>query len=239
MKRRKIQILVIVGLIVGIHVSWGYAQTPVTGEVEEAEKPQRRRVVYNDFKSEFKELCEHVSDDGRGEAFEMLLISQIDTGSACVACKTFFYTFGAACRGGGDGFKKKKNAHGHNSKSSQGSEIAGAPEEVTSPVPSASPQACQRPQLEPSIFVIDGISQLFIQLSEDSRRDDTYLAVARLVAVLRKPEGKSEDEGNYFSVMAEYIAAPFEEYAADIAKRGARTVNPGWLKPAGDVNDLF
>ena len=205
-----------------------FAQTPQPRPSGKGAQKEEKAVIYSDYKRSFKELCEYIGRDGWREEMTELLAGQAQKDPGCRGCRPFFLTFAGACR-------PPKQRRVRVKPETPRVETEGS----ESPSASSTPHSPAK-EMEPGILVVDSVSRLFEGLSRDELRiDDTYAAVVKLTAVLRSPVGKSRCEFNYFSTLAEYLAAPFDVYAAARAGRPPHAQATAVPRTSGELNELF
>ncbi len=171
------------------------------------------------FKSYFKDICEHISIDGRLDPLLTMLNARSERDPECVGCKPFFSPFVSSCREQkkkdiAEEKKKKKlqevEAEAAKAETSEAEEGAEGEAVVETVAPPPKPLVAQN---DPSTVLIDTISRLFTALTE-SEKDlpQTYKVVMKVCEDFRSAANKTEEDLLYFSTLAEYIEAPFLEY---------------------------
>jgi|GEM_PF-7099272 len=139
---------------------------------------------YGRFQAQFVKLCELLREDGRSDKLYEILYPASERDPDCVACRPLLRPLALACKPK-TSFKKKTGS------------------QPKMPLPK---------QREPHAKVIEAGSVLFRDLAnEKDLLGETVKAVKKLLELLRDASGKTPAERDYYTVLAEYVEAPFKE----------------------------
>ena len=193
-----------------------------------SERPRfKKKIVPNFLKYKlcFKEMCENMELDKQREAFVLMSSAHGDSDPECLACKPLFLALASSCR------IKVKKAPKHTP----------TPEEATAeeatPSPSSTPKEIVR--IDPNTLVLDTVTRCFEPIREtEAELPEGIKGILKLLEVLRSPEGKNKLQQSYFSTLAQYIEAPFEEYIHE-TQRAAESEASSSAARKEDVDSLF
>lgn len=170
---------------------------------------------YGAYHAKMRQLCQEIAVDGRREAYQKILKSNSDRDVLCLACRPLLQALDQGCSGAMKSTRKNKK---------------GKEEATPKPI---------LPQREPSASVLELVSSIFRDIRSDSRiANESQTAVSKLVLLLRDSKGRAQGEGEYFSILAEYVAAPFEGFVVKepLSEDGTPVDKP---TPKVNVDDLF
>ncbi|MBN8548779.1 MAG: hypothetical protein J0M12_05655 [Deltaproteobacteria bacterium] len=262
---RALAALSIAGLLVGLltAVSPAVAQVEFKPSVESGASSQEvidseptpskktpKGSNFTKYAQSLRLICSQLDEDGRREAMFRILLPLPDEFSDCPGCKSFLRSFASVCKASRAKTPKKKIEK--KEKVEEPTEAEAAPEAPdsedseaveTPAAPAATPlkveAALPRAQREPSTKLINSVSTLMIELSEDERRAaDAARAMQALSIALADPAGMTPGESDYFQILSAYIIAPF---ARILQKEDERPTEEQDHPAAGSppVDDLF
>lgn len=173
-----------------------------TSQESATERPRFKKKIVPNFlryKLCFKEMCEFMDLDKQREKFVMMSSAHGESDPECLACKPLFLALASACR------KKIKKI----------AKSTPTPEEETAEEAEASPSSTPKEivRIDPNTLVLDTVTRCFEPiLGVEAELPEGIKAIQKLVEILRSSEGKNKLQESYFSTLAQYVEAPFEEY---------------------------
>lgn len=186
------------------------------GALDELEKaPAPRKLVvfrgYGKYDANFKKICDLIRQDGRSDKLYEILYPASERDPECIACRPLIRPWMMACRPRVS-VRKKPN------------------EAVKTPPPK---------QLEPHVQVLEAVSLVFNALPQEKDiLPETIKAVRKLVACLRETSSRTAGEQEYFSILAEYVEAPFKVLLAS-APAGESPALQVTAAPTVKLDELF
>ena len=206
------------------------------GIVEEsAPAPKLKTPNFGRFKRQFSQICDAVNEDLRREKLYELLFSISERNEECVACRPLINTFAAACKPAVVKQKKEKKKPEAQADAESEDEKSTQEETTESPTPTPSLRTKQR---EPHAAVIALVSELFQEIAaSEENQTEVVKAVDVLARALSGHPSFSAAERGYFSIIAEYLKAPFEAMPRESATPTDHKKTPE--KQEDNVDDLF
>lgn len=243
MKMLAVILWAVLSLLTRVNLAWSQHDVAASSASESSdsagsEVPKKKRPVtlgFSAYAKGFRSICSAVEKDGRLEVFSKHIEYALAELDECAPCKAFLRSLGAACK-----IKPKKEA-----KKSETAEPEATPEEssepaAVTPVPTVVPTPKYLPQREPSVELIDAVSQVFIRIALDEKRAPFAAQTVRgLVSMMRDPEELKPGEVEYLDILSEYLLAPFSKVEVS---ESAQPAEESEVQPTGEsqkVDDLF
>jgi hypothetical protein len=244
---RKVLRLLVLAIIFWVDLN--FPQTALSQEqkqVNAAETPKVKRqpsLGFAGYSRSFKLVCDALAKDGRREVFGLHLEYAIAELEDCSACKSLLRSLAGACK-----VKPKKEdmpvtptPDPEADEEEEDEEIEGEPAEAGTPTPTPAANIKKFPsQREPSVALIDAVSQLGIALAADPKRGPVGRSTMEMLAsIMRDPEELQPGEAEYLDILAEYLLAPFKHSVENIAVSGDTSIADDEVEVQPSVDDLF
>lgn len=211
-------------------------------QVGAAETPKAKRqptLGFSGYSRNFKMVCDGLARDGRREVFGVHLEYAIAELEDCSACKSLLRSLAGACK-----VKPKKEelpatpTPDPEAEEDDAEEAEAETTKESTPTPVAASKKIFA-QREPSVALIDAVSQLGIALAADPKRAPVGRSTMEmLTSIMRDPEDLQPGEAEYLDILAEYFLAPFKHSAENTAVVDGSKIEEGEA-PKPSVDDLF
>ncbi|MBX7143063.1 MAG: hypothetical protein K1X79_01295 [Oligoflexia bacterium] len=213
-----------------------------SGESSETAVPKKRPVTlgFSAYAKGFRLICTLVEKDGRLALFSSHIEYALVELEECAPCKALLRSFGAACK-----IKPKEQKKEAKAEAAQEAEAAvpdAATETLVAPTVAPTPNVAAKfpPQREPSVELLDAVSQLFIRIANDEKRAPYAAQTLRgLVSLMRDPEELKPGEVEYLDILSEYLLAPFSHMIAEVPPTSDRPEQSEAVPTPAAVDDLF